>query len=282
MVIDLASGKSVADIPGQKRNHGVAIVPSAHRGFISDGDGASVVVFDLAANEVLGKIATAEDADGIIYDQASKMVFVVCGSESKMFAISPDVDPKAGKADAEIALGGEPEYLAADGKGKIYVNLMNKNRVAVVDTSKMQVVDRWPTAPGGQPVGMSIDPEKRRLFIGCRQPQKMIVMSADDGKVLADLPIGAGVDATRFDNGDAFASCRDGTLTVVRESEPGSFKVIQTLQTKPGARTMALDRRSHALYLPTAEMNATGSGQRASPKPDSFMILVVESGGKSP
>jgi hypothetical protein len=192
-----------------------------------------------------------------------------------MFAIDPSVDPKAGKAE-EIALGGEPEFLTNDGKGKIYVNLMNKDEVAVVDTKTMKVTDRWPVAPGGQPVGMSIDPEKRRLFIGCRRPQKLIVMSAEDGKVLADLPIGAGVDATRFDQGDAFASCRDGTLTVARETQPGKFEVIQTLQTKLGARTMGLDRRSHKLYLPTAEMNDAGGGKKAAPKPDSFMIIVVE------
>jgi hypothetical protein len=275
MVIDADSGKTTADIAGQKRNHGVAIVPNVNRGFISDGDDASVVVFDLKTYEVLGKVATDKDADGIIYDPQSKKVYVVCGSESKMFAISPDVDPKAGKPDAEIALGGEPEFLASDGKGKLYVNLMNKDQVAVVDTKTMQVVDRWPTAPGGQPVGMSIDPEKRRLFIGCRKPQKLIVMSADDGKLLADLPIGVSVDATKFDNGDAFASCRDGTLTVARETEPGKFEVIQALQTKPGARTMGLDRRSHKLYLPTAEMSGGGGG-KASPKPDSFMIIVVE------
>ncbi len=279
MVIDAATGKTVADIPGQKRNHGVAIVPSAERGFISDGDDASVVVFDLKTNEVLGKIPTDKDADGIIYDPASKKVFVVCGDESKMFAIAADVDPKGGKPEAEIALGGKPEFLASDGKGKIYVNLMNKDQVAVVDTKTMQVTDRWSTAPGGQPVGMSIDPEKRRLFIGCRGPQKLIVMSADDGKVLADLPIGAGVDATRFDGGDAFASCRDGTLTVARETKDGKFEVVQTLSTKPGARTMGLDRRSHTLYLPTAEMNDAVDGKRPTTKAGSFMILVVEKNG---
>jgi hypothetical protein len=143
----------------------------------------------------------------------------------------------------------------------------------------MQVTDRWSTAPGGQPVGMSIDPTKRRLFIGCRKPQKLIVMSADDGKVLADLPIGAGVDATRFDGGDAFASCRDGTLTVARETKKGDFEVVQTLSTKPGARTMGLDRRSHTLYLPTSEMSDAVAGKRPSPKPGSFMILVVEKNG---
>ena len=279
MVINAENGKTVADIPGQKRNHGVALVPGANRGFISDGDDAAVVVFDLTTNKALGKVPTDKDADGIIYDQGSKKVYVVCGTESKLFAISPEVDLQAGKPDAEVALGGEPEFLASDGKGKLYINLMNKDEVAVVDTNSMKVVGRWPVAPGGQPVGMSIDPDKRRLFIGCRKPQKLIVMSADDGKVLADLPIGAGVDATRFDQGDALASCRDGSLTVARETQPGMFEIAQSLQTKPGARTMGLDRRSHLLYLPTAEMSDPSGGKKSSPKPDSFMIIVVERSG---
>lgn len=138
----------------------------------------------------------------------------------------------------------------------------------------MKVVSKWSTAPGGSPVAMSMDPARRRLFIGCRGPQKLIVMSAEDGKVLADLPIGAGVDATKFD-GDAFPSCRDGTLTVARETTPGTFQVVQTMQTPQGARTMGIDPATHTLYLPTAELMASQGGSRPSPKPGSFMIVVV-------
>jgi DNA-binding beta-propeller fold protein YncE len=279
MVIDANSGKTIADIPGQKRNHGVALVPSAGRGFISDGTDASVVVFDLKTNVLLGKIKTDTDADGIIYDPASRKVWVVCGTESKVFPISPDVDPKNGQADAAIDLGGEPEFLVADGRGKVYINLMNKDQVAVVATKAMKVVDKWSTKPGGQPVGMAMDRERRRLFIGCRNPQKLIVMSADDGKVLTNLPIGAGVDAVQFDqdvsSGIALASCRDGTLTVARETSPGKFEVVQTVATKLGARTMGLDPTTHTLYLPTAEFGEGNAKGTSTPKPDSFLILVV-------
>jgi outer membrane protein assembly factor BamB len=139
-------------------------------------------------------------------------------------------NPKTGHADAAIDLGGEPEFLAADGQGKLFINLMNKDQVAVVDTKTMKVVDKWSTKPGGQPVGMAIDRDHRRLFIGCRSPQKLIVMSADDGKVLADLPIGASVDAVQFDKtadgGNALASCRDATLTVARETSPSKLEVV--------------------------------------------------------
>ena len=275
MVLDANTGKAVADIPGQKRNHGVAIVPSAGRGFITDGEDGAVTVFDLKTYSALGTVKTADDSDGVIYDPASGKVLVVCGDAGVMIPISPDLDPVSGKADSAVELGGKPEFLAADGQGKAYINLVDKDQVAVVDTKAMKVLNKWSTIPGGSPVGMAMDVGRHRLFIGCRKPQKLIVMNADNGKVLADLPIGAGVDATKFD-GDAFASCGDGTLTVARETAPGKFQVVQTVQTPRGARTMGIDPSTHMLYLPTAELEPPSAGQtRPRPKPGSFMIVVV-------
>lgn len=280
MVLDARTGKTVADIPGQKRNHGVAIVPSAGRGFITDGNDASVTVFDLKTYAVLGKVKTDQDSDGVIYDPASGKVLVVCGDPGLLIPITPDLDLATGSADAKVELGGKPEFLAADGKGKAYINLVDKNQVAVVDIRTMKVVNKWSTTPGGSPVGMSMDVAQRRLFIGCRKPQKLIVMDADNGKVLADFPIGAGVDATKF-AGDIFASCGDGTVTVVRETTPGKFQVIQTVQTPRGARTMGVDPMSHTLYLPTAKMLPPAEGQtRPRPEPGTFMIVVVSPTGK--
>lgn len=280
MVIEASTGKIVADIPGQKRNHGVAIVASAGRGFITDGQDGSVTVFDLKSYAVLGKVKTADDADGVIYDPASGKVLVVCGDAGVMIPISPELDVATGKADPAVDLGGKPEFLAADEQGKAYINLVDKDQVAVVDTKTMKVLNKWPTAPGGSPVGMSMDVAKRRLFIGCRKPQKLIVMNADDGKILATFPIGAGVDATKFD-GNSFASCGDGSLTVARETAPGKFEVVQTVTTPRGARTMGVDPTTHTLYLPTAELGAPSEGQsRPRPKPGTFMIVVVSPSGK--
>jgi hypothetical protein len=229
---------------------------------------------------VLGKVKTAEDSDGVIYDPASGKVLVVCGDAGVLIPISPDLDLATGKADAAVQLGGKPEFLAADRQGKAYINLVDKDQVAVVDTKTMKVLNKWPTTPGGSPVGMSMDPARRRLFIGCRKPQKLVVMSADDGKVLADLPIGAGVDATKFD-GDVFASCADGTLTVARETAPGEFQVVQTVHTPRGARTMGIDPKTHSLYLPTAEFEPQSAGQsRPRPKPGTFIVVVVSRSGK--
>jgi hypothetical protein len=280
MVLDARTGKTVADIPGQKRNHGVAIAASAGRGFITDGEDASVTVFDLKTYAALGKVKAAEDADGVIYDPGSGKVLVVCGDAGVLIPISPDLDVTTGKADAAVELGGKPEFLAADGRGRAYINLVDKDQVAVVDTKAMKVLNKWPTAPGGSPVGMAMDVARHRLFIGCRKPQKLVIMDAEDGKVIADLPIGAGVDATRFD-GDAFASCGDGTLSVARETAPGQFEVVQTVKTPMGARTMGLDPTTHTIYLPTAEFDPASAGQRRpTPKPGSFMIVVVSPPGQ--
>jgi DNA-binding beta-propeller fold protein YncE len=279
MVLDAHTGKLVADIWGQKRNHGVAIVGRAGRGFITDGEDGSVTVFDLKTYSVLGKVKAAEDADGVIYDPASGKVLVVCGDAGVVIPIPPDLDVRTGKADAAVELGGKPEFLAADGQGRAYINLVDKDQVAVVDTKTMKVVNKWPTSPGGSPVGMAMDVARRRLFIGCRKPQKLVVMDADNGKVLAGLAIGAGVDATKFD-GDAFASCGDGTLTVARETTPGAFEVAQVLRTPRGARTMGIDPTTHTLYLPTAEFEPASQGQsRPAPKPGSFMVVVVSCTG---
>jgi DNA-binding beta-propeller fold protein YncE len=276
MVIDAESGKTVADIPGQKHNHGVALVPDAGRGFISDGSG-TVVIFDLKTNAVLGTIAAQPDADGIIFDQASGLVLVVSGDNGVLMSLKPDVDPKTGAIDAPIDLGGKPEFLVSDGAGKVYVNLVDKSEVVVLDIKARKVIAHWPVAPGGAPVGLSIDTKTRRLFVGCRNPQKLIVMSADDGKVLADLPIGAGVDATRFDGRQAFASCRDGKLEVAGESAPGKFEILQTVTTPVGARTMDVDSEMHKAYLATAEFEEQKPGATGRPtaKPGTFMIVVV-------
>jgi hypothetical protein len=276
MVIDADSGKTIADIPGQKHNHGVAIAPEAGRGFITDGEG-SVIIFDLKTNAVLGTLKARPDADGIIYDKATGLVLVSCGDDGTLVTIKPDVDPKNGSIDAPIDLGGKPEFLASDGAGKVYVNLEDKDQIAVVDLKARKVLAHWPVAPGGSPVGLSIDTAKHRLFVGCRKPQKMIVMSTDDGKVLADLPIGAGVDATKFDGKQAFASCRDGKMSVVGETAPGKFEIVQTVTTAVGAKTMDVDPATHKAYLPTFEFEEQKPGATGRPaaKPGSFMIVVV-------
>jgi DNA-binding beta-propeller fold protein YncE len=276
-VIDSGSGKVLADIPGQIRSHGVAIVPDLHRGFITDGGGSgNIVVFDLKTYKVLGKLATMPDSDGIVYDAGTNLVLAVSGDGNALMTFHPNIDPN-GKIDPPIQLGGSPEFLAANGQGKVFINLPDKNELAVVDLLSRKVIARWPVAPGGEPVGLALDPETHRLFLGCRKPAKLIVMDSQNGDVLAALPIGEGDDAVKIDGGQAFASCRDGSLTVAGEKD-GKWVVDQVVKTASGARTMGVDHRTHTIYLPTAEQMPGQGGGRPQMKPDSFEIVVVKRG----
>jgi DNA-binding beta-propeller fold protein YncE len=275
MVVDTDSGKLLGDIAGQVTSHGVAIVPKAGRGFITDGGGkGAIVIFDLKTYAVLGTIAAMPDADGIIYDAKLDRVLAVSGDGETLMMWKPDIDAKTGKLET-IALGGKPEFLASDGSGKVYVNLEDKDVVAVVDVNAKKVVARWPVAPAGSPVGMAMDAKGRKLIIGCRKPQMMVVMNADSGKVEAAMPIGAGVDATKFDAGEAFASAGDGTLTVAAEKD-GKWAVEQTVATPRLARTMGFDEATQRIYLATADVDPAVTTGRARAKAGTFKIVVVE------
>ena len=276
MAIDSETGKVLGDITGQKTSHGVAIVPKANRGFITDGGGSgAIVIFDLKTYAVLGKLPAMADADGIIYDAATDHVLAVSGDGGALLTVKPDVDPAAGKLDPAIDLGGKPEFLAVDGHGKAFINLEDKDTVAEVDLNTRKVLARWPVAPGGHPVGLAIDATGHHLFIGCRNPQKLVVMNTQTGAVEADLPIGTGVDATAFGDGEAFASTGDGNLTVAAEKS-GKWQVVDTVKTATGARTMGLDATTHRIYLPAADLQAASpGGGRPRPVPGSFKIIVV-------
>ena len=269
LVLD-EEGKVLGDIPGQKGAHGVAVVPNLNRGFITDGGGTgAIIVFDLKTYAVLGHIQTVPDTDGIIYDAKQNLVLAVSGDGGTLMTFAPNIDPGSGKVDS-IELGGKPEFLAADGTGKVFINLEDKDVVAVVDLKSAKVIARWPVAPGGAPVGMALDAATHTLVVGCRKPQMMVFMNAETGKITASLPIGPGVDATKVDGGKAFASSADGTLAVA--SLDG--KLLQTVKTPLAARTMGVDPTTHQIFMPTAEMQPATTG-RPKPKPDTFMIVVV-------
>jgi len=272
-VIDIKSGAVVADISGQHRNHGVAVAPKAGRGFISDSKDACVYVFDLNTHKILGQVKVDEDADGIQYDASADKIIVVCGDSGTMYAFSPNIDLQTGSAGEPARLGGSVEYFAFDQNGKAYVNLNENNQVGVVDLATMKVLAKWGVGSGGKPTGLAIDDRGEKIFVGCRDPQKLVVLSTAGGKVLGEVPIGVGCDATVFDNGLAFASCRDGTVTVAGPDAKGAWAVKQTVTTKVGARTECVNSLTHALYLPTSDFEKGGA--RPAPKPDSFVILEV-------
>ena len=277
VVINIDTGAVVGEIPNTNGVHGVAVASEFGKGFVSDGRDDKVTVFDLNTLKPTGEVKAGRNPDAIIYDDGSKRVFAFNGGSSDATAIDAATEKVAGT----IPLGGKPEGGAADGKGTVWVNIENKSEVAVIDSKKLVVKSKWSVAPGEEPTGLALDRDHHRLFIGCGN-KKMIVMNSDDGKVIAALPIGDGVDAAGFDpsTGLAFASNGDGSLTVVHEDSPDKFTVVENAKTQPRARTMAVDLKTHNVVVVTAEFGPPPAPTAAQPRPrppmvpDSFTVLV--------
>jgi len=279
VVLDPDAGKKVGEITGLSGVHGIALAPELGRGFISNGRSSMVTIFDLKSLAKLGDVhSTGENPDAIVYDPATRRVFAFNGRSASATVL----DAATGKVAGTIPLGGKPEFAAADGKGELFVNLEDKSEVAAIDARALSVKARWPLKPCEEPSGMAIDRKSRRLVVGCGNEMAAWV-DADSGKVLATVPIGKGVDANGFDPGTslAFASNGDGTLTVLREDGPDRLSVVGNVPTRRGARTMALDEKTHAVYLSTAELGpppaptAQQPHPRPSIKPNTFTVLVV-------
>jgi len=251
-VVDGKKGEVVGKITGLKLVHGIALAPEFHHGFISDGGANTVVVFDMATLAKVGEVPAGMNPDGIIYDPASKRVFAFNGRSGNATA----VDAEKGTLAGTVTLEGKPEFPAPDGKGHVYVNIENKSEVMDIDAKALMVVHKWPLAPCEEPSGMAMDTKTRRLFSGCDN-KMMAVMDADTGKVVTTVPIGDGVDATWFDPGTKYVlnSCgQDGVLTVIHEDSPDKYTVVENVPTAKGARTMALDPKTHTVYLALAEV----------------------------
>jgi DNA-binding beta-propeller fold protein YncE len=277
IVIDADSGKPVGDIPDTPGVHGIALAPELGRGFVSNGREGTVTIFDIETLKPITKVKVGDNPDAILYDPATKRVFTFNGKSHDSTAI----DAAKGTVLGTIKLEGKPEFSASDGKGEIFVNIEDKSQLDAIDPNKLEVKSRWPLAPCQEPSGLSIDRKNRRLFVGCDN-KMLAVVDADSGKVLATPAIGEGVDATAFDEGTslAFASCGEGVLTVVREESPSKFSVAENVKTQEGARTLALDDKTHEVFLVTAKFGpppAPTSEQphpRHSVLPDTFVVLV--------
>jgi DNA-binding beta-propeller fold protein YncE len=276
-VIDADTGNRVGDIPDTNGVHGIAIASDLGRGFISNGRDGSVTVFDLKTLKTLSQVKVGTNPDAIIYDPATHRVFAFNRGSSDVSAIEAADLTVA----SPVALGGHPEFAAADGKGMIYVNLDDKSEVVALDSRKLIVKARWPVAPGEDPSGLAIDRQHKRLFIVCAN-KKMIVMNAENGSVLADLAIGGGTDAAAFDPETklAFSSNGEGTLSIVHEDSADKFSKVADVPTQRGARTMALDLKTHRVFLSTAQFGTppAPTPERPHPRapvlPGTFVILV--------
>ena len=279
MVIDPASGKVLAEIPGLNRAHGVAFDYADGKGFATSGGDSSVVIFDLKTLQVTGRTIAAPDADAVLFDPATRRIFTFNGDSRS----SSVLDAASGKKIGTVDLGGGPEFGVSAGDGKLYVNLEDSSAVDEIDASTMKVVRRWSLAPCQSPSGLAIDREHHRLFSGCHN-QVMAISDAQAGKVVATVPIGQGVDANRFDPGTqlAFASTGDGNITVVHEDGPDTYTVVANVPTKRGARTMEVDLSSHVVYTVTADFGPMPAPTANLPRPrppilpGTFALLVLE------
>lgn len=281
IVVDPETGKQLGEIPDLGGAHGVALAYEFNHGFATSGRDSTVTMFDLKTLAVLGKAKAALDADAIVYDPVTKRVISMNGDSHSASVF----DPKTGQNIGTIDLGAGPEFVVSAGDGKLYANLEDKGAIAEIDPKAMKVTRTWAMPGCESPTGLAIDRKHKILFSGCRGTKVMAISDAKAGKLLTTLPIGSGVDANAFDPGTdlAFSSNGgDGTLTVVHEDSPTTFSVVQTVQTMPSARTMALDPATHKIYLvgakfgpPPAESTADNPRKRPQMIPDSFTLLVV-------
>ena len=278
VVVDLAKNAvagEIADTPGVRA---FIAVPELHRGFSSNGKENKASVVDLKTLGTTLKIDTGDNPDAIVYDSKHAEVYIFNHSGNSATVI----DAKSAKVVSTIPLGGSPEFGAADPTaGRVYCNIEDKSEVEVIDTAKPEVIAHWPLAPGEEPTGIAFDAAHHRLFVTCHN-KMLLMLDTTNGKVLSNVPIGAGVDGCAFDDATqhVFASCGEGTTTIAKEETPEKMSILQTLTTERGARTIALDPKTHRIYLPTAQFEPTPSpSPGASPTrpkivPNTLKLLV--------
>ncbi len=270
-VIDLVNESPVGSIDNMKGVHGIAIVNSVNRGFISDGKGKAVIAFDLTTLKTIETIPVSkEDADGIIYDSFSKKVLVFCGDANSACIIDVNTLKETGTID----LGGAPEFAVSDGNGLVYNNLEDKGSLNVIDTRQMKVIRNYLLSPCGRPTGIALDKINQRAFTVCRENKGMSVVDINNGKIVTTVPIGAGVDAVVYDAANKLVtvSNADGTATIIKQNSADSYNVVQTLQTSYRAKTMAFDPATKKIYF-SAPQFQPGTKNIV---PDTFSVLVYK------
>lgn len=277
IAVDTQTGKQVADITGLKGTHGVVFGKDEY-GFITDGAANAVAVFNRKTNQIVRTIPAGTNPDGVAFEPVTNTVWAFNGRSNDATAI----DAKEQKNIATVALPGKPEFPVADGKGSVYANIEDKSEIVRIDARSHKVVSVWSVAPCDSPSGLAMDRTSRRLFSVC-DGKLMAVVNADTGKVVATPAIGNGPDAAAFSPRDKyiFSSNGQGTLTVIHEDAPDKYTVVQNLDTKRGARTMAMAPDGSHIYLATADFGPMPAGSAGNPRPrpnmipDTFVVLDV-------
>jgi DNA-binding beta-propeller fold protein YncE len=279
VVVDLDTNTVVGDIADTPGVHGFAIASELGKGFSSNGTESKVSVVDLKSLATLAKIDTEAGPDAIVYEPGRREVYTFNGRAKSATIISA----ASGQVVKSLPLPGKPEFAAADpADGRVFVNIEDRNEVVAIDTGTHKIVSEWPIAPGESASGMAFDAIHHRLFLGCEN-HLMLMLDSNSGKVVGSVPIGTGVDANAFDNQLqlAFSSNGEGTVTIAHEAAPDKLVVVQTLHTQPSARTMALDPKTHRIYLAAATLqptqaNVAATGHRRAAVPGTFKVLVYE------
>jgi DNA-binding beta-propeller fold protein YncE len=278
-VVNEKDGKLLGTIPDTKGVHGIALAPDLNKAFISNGRDSSVTIVDLGTLAFLARVnVTGQNPDAILYDPFTRRVFTFNGRTANATAL----DAISNKVIGTISLDGKPEFSVTDGKGKIYVNIEDKSEISCINPATLKVENTWSIAPGEEPSGLALDNENHRLFSVCGN-KMMVVVDALSGKVITTLPTGNGTDGAAFDPvlKRAYSSNGEGTMTVVQEVNPNEFRVLENVTTQPGARTITVDKKSHHLFLSTAEFGpapektAENPRPRPSVKPGSFVLLDI-------
>jgi YVTN family beta-propeller protein len=272
-IVNKTTGDSLGVIPGTSGVHGIAFVPGLNKGYTSNGRSNTLTVFDLQTDKILAQLPVAQNPDAIMYDDFSKRV-IVCNGRSNSISM---VDPENDKVVGTVDVGGKPEEAVTNGAGTLFVNIEDKNEIAVIDLKSMKLLHRWPLQPGEAPTGLAIDNTTQRLFSACSDSKLLMILDATNGAIISKIPIGAGCDGIVFDEASKiiFTSNGEGNITVVKENNKDSFSKVASLPTKRGARTIALDAATHKLYLPTVDFDMKNqSNGRPAPVANSFQVMV--------
>jgi DNA-binding beta-propeller fold protein YncE len=280
-VLDADSGNPIGKIPNTNGVHGIAVAPELERGFVSNGRAGTVTIFDRKTLQILSEVPVGKNPDAIIYEPVMRRVFVF-NAESKTASVIGAADEKVA---ATIDLGGVPEGPVPDGKGNVFVNLKDEasNLMLRIDSKEMAIKDRWAVGDAGctDPGNMAMDRNTRRLFVRCKDRAKNVgwlgVINADNGKLVTRLPIGSNVDSAAFDPETKliFFPDGDGKVTIIHEDSADKYSVVQNAETQKGARTIALDLKSHKLFLPTAEYGPAQENGRPRILPGTFTVLMM-------